>query len=98
MNAFENKAALTQTEAWQQTYRAGIRDEAIQHHSFLAYHDDNNRLVREYPVTGEIYEVSTDGTTLTLLSVHGRAVGPAERVVKSITDIAELNKALVTAY
>lgn len=92
MNAFANKAQLIQTEEWQQSYRDSIRDEAIRYNSFIAYIDDKNRLVREYPVTDEIYEVSADGTTLTLLSVHGRAVLPAEQVVKSITDIAELNK------
>ena len=98
MNAFDNKAELIQTPEWQESYRAGIREKAIKHNSFLAYYDEKNRLVREYPVTGEIYEVSADGKTLTLLSVQGQAVHQAGQVVKSITDIAELNKALETAY
>ena len=98
MHPFENKAALTQTEDWKATYRARIRTEAIEHNSFIAYYDASNRLVREYPVTGEIYEVSADGKTLTLLSVHGVAVTPAQRVVKPLTDITELNQAVETAF
>ncbi|OGX90023.1 hypothetical protein [Hymenobacter coccineus] len=67
-----------------------FRDEAIKHNSFIAYGDAQGRLLREYPVSGEIYEVSPGRTTLTLLSVHGVPVGPADQVVKPITDTAEI--------
>jgi len=98
MHPFDNKAELIQTEEWQQSYRESIRQQAIANDSFLAYYDEQNRLVREYPGTGEIYQVSPDNTTLTLLSVNGQAVPESEKTVKPITDIAELNKALETAF
>lgn len=67
-----------------------FREKAIQHNSFIAYGDGQGRLLREYPVTGEVYEVSPGRKTLTLLSVHGTPVSPADRVVKPLTDTAEI--------
>jgi hypothetical protein len=67
-----------------------FRDEARKHNSFIAYGDEQGRALREYPSTGEIYEVSPGRTTLTLISVHGIPVSPANQVVKPITDTAEI--------
>jgi len=98
MHPFDNKAELIQTEEWKHSYRQSIRQQAIDNGSFLAYYDEQNRLVREYPGTGEIYQVSPDNETLTLLSINGQVVPEGEKTVKPITDIAELNKALETAF
>ena len=98
MHPFDNKAELIQTEEWKQSYRQSIRQQAINNDSFLAYYDEQNRLVREDPGTGEIYQVSPDNKTLTLLSINGQAMPESEKIVKPITDIAELNKALETAF
>lgn len=67
-----------------------FREKAIKHKSFIAYGDWQGRLFQEYPVTGEIYKVSPGRTTLTLLFVHGVPVGPADQVIKPITDTAEI--------
>lgn len=58
---------------------------ARRNNSFIAYIDEQGRLVREYPATEEIFQTSADRQTLTLLSVHGVpvALGAAPVVVEA---------------
>jgi len=81
---------LTKNAAFQRSFQEQIRQEAIAANSFIAYQDEQGRLVREYPVSGEIYEVSPGRETLTLLSVQGVSVGLSDQVVKPLTDTAEI--------
>jgi hypothetical protein len=77
MSALANLSGIIQTAEFQQEYQAAIREQARQHNSFIAYLDEQGRLVREYPATGELYEVSATLKTLTLFSVQGIAVANA---------------------
>jgi hypothetical protein len=74
MSVLANLSGIIQTAEFQQDYQVAIREQARQHNSFIAYLDEQGRLVREYPATGKLYEVSTTQKTLTLFSVRGVAV------------------------
>ena len=57
---------------------------ARRNNSYIVYVDAQQRTVREYPATGEIFATSADDTTLTLLSVWGVPVAaPAPLVVEA---------------
>jgi len=81
MSALANLSEIIQTAEFQQDYQAAIREQARQHNSFIAYLDEQGRLVREYPATGELYEVSADRETLTLLSINGAPM-PTEKTIR----------------
>jgi len=80
MSALATLSQVMQTADFQQDYQAAIREKARQHNSFIAYIDEQGRMVREYPASGEIYEVNSAQQTLTLLSVHGKPVTAAVAV------------------
>lgn len=82
--------ARLNTPEFKQRNQEILRAEAAAANSFLAYQNEQGVLVREYPATGEIYKVSPGRQTLTLVSVHGVPVSPADQVVKLITDTAEI--------
>lgn len=84
MSQLANLSEIIKDPEFQREFRANIREEARQHNSFVAYIDQQGRMVREYPGTGEIYEVPPGRETLTLLSVHGVPVAPADQVVRPL--------------
>lgn len=80
MSALAHLSQTISSPEFQEDYQAAIREKARQHNSFIAYLDEQDRLVREYPASGEIYEVSADQQSLTLLSIHGEPVADAAAV------------------
>lgn len=62
---------LLEDNDWQRQYAAAIRAKAAAHRSFIAYQDEQGRYVREYPASGEVFEIGPDWQQLTLLSIHG---------------------------
>jgi hypothetical protein len=64
------------TPAFQEANLRQLRAEAAAANTFLSYTDEQGRSIYNYPATGEIFQVSADRQTLTLLSVHGVPVAP----------------------
>lgn len=62
---------LLDTSEFQARFQQLIRDEARKHHAAITYQTEAGVLVKEYPATGEIYALTFNPRTLTLLSVHG---------------------------
>ncbi len=83
MDPLINLTEILQTPAFQQQYATAIREQACASNSFLSYRDPQGRLVREYPASGEVYEVGEGGKTLTLLSGHGVPAQPSTIPVPS---------------
>lgn len=74
MSALSNIGALLQDPAFQARFEDLVSGNARRHHTFLAYVDEQGRMVREYPATGEIFQPSADRRTMRLLSKHGEVV------------------------
>ena len=62
---------LIDTPEFQAKFQQLIREEAREHHAAITYRNKAGVLVKEYPATGEIYALTFNPRTLTLLSVHG---------------------------
>lgn len=62
---------LLDTPAFQVKFQQLIREEARAHHAAITYQNAAGVLVKEYPATGEVYALTFNPRTLTLLSVHG---------------------------
>lgn len=62
---------LLDTPEFQARFQQLIRDEAQAHHAAITYRNEAGVLVKEYPATGEMYALTFNPRTLTLLSVHG---------------------------
>lgn len=72
MTVLANLSQLLKNPDFQEEYQVAIREKARQYNSFIAYVDAQERIIREYPASGEMYQVEADGKTLTLLSSHTR--------------------------
>jgi hypothetical protein len=68
---------LCQNREWQRSLQGSIREKARVYNSFLTYMEDN-RIWREYPASGELYEVLSGDNTMVLRSVHGLAMSDTE--------------------
>ena len=71
MNSLANIGETVQSPEFQARFDDLVTGTAQRNHSFIAYMDEQKRMVREYPATGEIFQTSADRQSLTLLSVHG---------------------------
>jgi len=73
MDPLANLTEVLQTPAFHQQFATAICEQARASSLFVSYRDAQGRLVREYPASGEAYEV---GKTLTSLSVYGVPAPP----------------------
>lgn len=85
MNSLANIGETVQSPEFQARFDDVVSGTARRNHSYIVYKDAQKRTVREYPATEEIFEVSADDKTLTLLSVHGVPVAPADATVVEAT-------------
>lgn len=76
MNSIANIGEMLKDPEFQARFEDIVSGTARRNNSFIAYIDEQGRMVREYPATGEIFQPSADRQTLTLLSVHGVPVAP----------------------
>ncbi|RFP63647.1 hypothetical protein D0N36_18345 [Hymenobacter lapidiphilus] len=81
----EDIGALVQSPEFQERFDDVVSGTARRNNSFIAYRDEQGRMVREYPATEEVFETSADRKTLTLLSVGGIPADTAQPVVVEAT-------------
>ena len=96
MNSLADMGAMLQSPEFQERFEDVVSGTARRNNSYIVYVDAQQRTVREYPATGEIFATSTDDQTLTLLSVHGVAVAPADALVVPATPKRFPQPSLVT--
>ncbi|WP_198992882.1 hypothetical protein [Hymenobacter sp. BT559] len=77
MNSLTNLSGMLQDPDFQERFVDEVSGEARRNHSFIAYLDEQGRMVREYPATGEVFQPSADRKTMRLLSLNGKAVEAA---------------------
>lgn len=75
--ALANQTEIYRNAEWRRGLQGSIRESARAHRSSLTY-QEQDRIWREYPASGELYEVTPDWETMILRSVHGVAVVNAE--------------------
>lgn len=85
MDFLNNISAMLNDPAFRAKFDETVVETARQHYSFFAYNDPQERMVREYPATGEVFLTSANRQTLTLLSVHGQPVSATAVVVVPAT-------------
>lgn len=78
MNSIANISEMLQDADFQDKFEDEVSGAARRTNSFIAYMDEQGRMVREYPATGEMFQPSADRKTMRLLSVHGEAVEAAD--------------------
>lgn len=76
MSMLDNLSEWLNSSEFQQQIQTQLRREAAAYNTFLTYRDEQDRLVVEYPGSGQLYE-QTEYRQLVLLSVAGQAVAPA---------------------
>ena len=85
MNSISNLDGMLQSPEFQERFEDVVRGTARRNHSYIVYVDAEGRTVRDYPATEEVFAVSDDDKTLTLMSLHGSPVGAADAVVVPAT-------------
>jgi ferredoxin-NADP reductase len=85
MNSIADMGAMLQSPEFQERFEDVVSGTARRNNSYIVYVDAQQRTVREYPATGEIFETSADDKMLTLLSVQGVPVSGAAAIVVPAT-------------
>ena len=80
MNSIANIGEMLKDPEFQARFEDNVSGEARRKNTFIAYVDEQGRMVREYPATGEVFQPSTDRKTMRLLSVNGEPVAAADAI------------------
>ena len=70
MKPLNDLNTLLDDPEFQAKFQRQIREEAQAHNAAITYQNAAGILVKEYPATGEVYALTFNPRTLTLLSVH----------------------------
>jgi len=80
MNSIANIGEMLKDPEFQTRFEDSVSGAARRTNSFIAYMDEQGRMVREYPATGEIFQTSADRKTMRLLSVDGVEVAASDAI------------------
>ena len=96
MSQLANLNNLIANPDFQSQVQANIRNKAKEHNSSIIYRDEQGRMVREYPGSGQLYEQDAN-QQLTLLSVQGQPVAGALPISLVEADRAQTEQVLAPA-